>query len=417
MYYHFNNTLQSLKKPAANKQVGIWHYLREPPSDLKRESGPKPLYVETPDGEEYFAITLYGKGLSTYKYNFENDQFAKIPPAYPNNISPIYHGNAIDINTNQLYIFGGDKRIFATLNYSYYNTNLTLDNAWNVKCPDYKTGFMSKFGQNNKLHAKYGLDKINLDRPESIFIPAFNELHLFVNDNNEKQGIDLVFHIIYDMKHEKFIHVYTFENFKLFPASPILYNETQRRIILFGGFETKSYKSQIYFCDLGQPSTSSSQQCLVTESKREYKWELFQTILPRQSNYFDVVLGIFNFVAIVFYFSSYDCKDIWCYDMQENKWYKSQHKYPSDKGKTFVIKTNNDWVHFIDFTEMNHFKVKVLDLLPKLLSQRFSVKFECLVYGYCKEIGQTIRNQIVPLDIIKLIFRYHPLLSEINDHE
>eukprot|EP01084_Bolivina_argentea_P016902 31578_1 len=371
--------------------------LCDPPQALYN-CGPKPIYLQSKqDGLEYFIITLNGQNESVYMYSFKTDKF-EIFKQYPETLTPLNHGHAVDPETNNLHIFGGDKRIYATLKLNV--PTQTFASGWNIKCSDYKTGFISKLSK-NKEHSQYGLGKLYMDRPEAIFLPTpFNQLHIF---SNSKQ--DSILHIKYDSIKQKFIVVSELKNLKLFPASPVLYNETHRRIIMFGGFNTITFKSQIWYCN-------------VYETQQKYEWKLFQTVIPRQSNYFDVILAIFDCVAIVFYFSDYDKKEIWCYDMQENKWYKSHVGYPHDKGKTFVIKTNNGWVHFLSFQNgyksKYHFKIKILKFLPPVLLKKFAKKFECLVYGYCKEIDDAIDNSIIPVDIIQLIFKYHPLFNPID---
>eukprot|EP01084_Bolivina_argentea_P016901 31574_1 len=215
--------------------------LCDPPQALYN-CGPKPIYLQSKqDGLEYFIITLNGQNESVYMYSFKTDKF-EIFKQYPETLTPLNHGHAVDPETNNLHIFGGDKRIYATLKLNV--PTQTFASGWNIKCSDYKTGFISKLSK-NKEHSQYGLGKLYMDRPEAIFLPTpFNQLHIF---SNSKQ--DSILHIKYDSIKQKFIVVSELKNLKLFPASPVLYNETHRRIIMFGGFNTITFKSQIWYCN------------------------------------------------------------------------------------------------------------------------------------------------------------------------
>lgn len=306
-------------------------------------------------------------------YNLNNSTYLKID--YPSTTLssvgiPIFPGNAFDSKRNKLYVFNGYHKYFISFVVDTYQTK----------------------------HIKLG-DRFNVAGwTKALYIPdPIDEIHLFESSR----------HFRFNTCKNEMIKCGTFNSLGKTTVRFVnpIYIQSLQKLMLFGG----NWNQEIFVCDLYE------------QNQAEFEWTSCDIIMPHRAGWGSYhVISAFDIIVFVFYLRSAQNYDIYCLDLKfkNEKWYECEYKCKGNEDGTveyqYVVKTDNNDIHFIGFRNESrcHTKVSLFDLVPMELYEVHSKYYQLLIIGYFKNLKQEndLNYPEIPSVLKELVVLYYPAL-------
>ena len=367
----------------------------DPPLNMKQLSPPttnsyntssKPIYYLDPNNhQEYLLIiSVHESKTILTKYDIEKDSYEDLTEL--NELISGPFGYAVHQKTNKLYVI---------------NTGtMTLhEERWNVYVYDFKTAKWKIFS-NVMKSSHYG--GIWADQGEPKFYNINGEIYILYQDifdiynhdkfnpnNNElKMVYDASKLVGYKLKAAYLGDLKTF----------ICITQTTR---IWSLVMNKQYK--IWSLDMN-------------DNDEENVWNECKNMkVPDTVNDIEVIIP-YNNILVCFCLS--EGRSIWCFDVVENKWYKSPkhcHRI-SLENKCFIPTDGGRYCYYYndyDRLDPEHFRIDLFETateeLQEKIRERLNVKNMKCSFGYCRrrEVGS---DMIIPDYLKKIVFRYFNVL-------
>ena len=279
----------------------------------------------------------------------------------------INHNQFLDTKNNQLYLFRAGFLITYDINDKTFNkkpADTVCVDSYNCNCIDIRSS---------------GLDEIHILRHSEHFKFDCNSQGFTVLHTNYSEEVS-------------------------FSSKWSIYNPIKRQLMAFGD-------DKIWTCNIeGIPNQT------------KYEWQLCETLkMPHPSGKFYV--SLIRDIVLVFYWYFWDGietdsiqhrkSDIWCLDLFDDKWYKSEHKLPDAMVNfEYVIPTkNSNDIHFLKFGYGHHFKVNAHHLLSNEFIESRKDYYKSLVNGYIKQQEQNCKIRNIPVPLKQLISEFIPVID------
>ena len=284
-----------------------------------------------------------------FKYNLITNQLQFLSK-YRQKFKPTIHAQFIDASRDRLFLFGGRSRKL---------------NIYNYKLKEWKRYI--------------GGDLITF--PSISHISSSNQAHI-IQDN---------YHKILDCNSLQTNNKMKI-NYPRVRCPKLIYYESKDTLFIMGGYHCS------VICSFGV--------------KDESGWIKYEQEMPHNVNndMYDAILAFDN-IIFVFYFQTSGSTDIYCFDLINNKWFKSKYCIPGgmySSSRIFVIKHGTNMAHILDFGVKKHVKVCLIDLIPNELKKLHQNRFNKLVIGYVKRQEKVCDIYNVPFVLKQLIFKYFP---------
>eukprot|EP01084_Bolivina_argentea_P230714 389199_1 len=199
----------------------------------------------------------------------------------------------------------------------------------------------------------------------------------------------------------------------------VIYAKALKQFVFIGGkikrTRKATYSRDIFYCNI-----------------QDFKWKRYDMKLPLKSSDICFTFIAFDYIIFVIYPT---IKDIWCLDLLDAIWYKSEKKFiienlpiqSSYSWNDYVqcIKVDENIVHFISHHETDstdsdsdsstytnnvnsysfHFSICILDIISTKLRNKYTIRYHMLITGYLRGCGL-----FIPLDIVQLIRHFYSRL-------
>eukprot|EP01084_Bolivina_argentea_P306767 530151_1 len=308
-------------------------------------------------------------------------------------------------------------------------------------------------------YCKPGIYELDLESTKITFLTQYisdafsgTSNHVYMSDDETVSIIDYFQFDKNEIKITKFnlsTHIMTYEPIKIFDEKTtnllryigsllfIPSNNTLHGFCTIDDAQNNfTYHSKHFMFDTKQNSvikTSSYKMwdepdCIYIKSKKqllgitsESIWSLFDNE-NEWKHYKDLPLTIkyqpgFHIALyddIIFLFDK-KSKEIWCFCIMFNRWFKSQHILPQTIAKTIYnawpIRDNLNWIHFISLYDQFHIKAPLKQLLSNEMVQCYKKYYTPLIMGYIRNIEQNQSVPTVPIPLKLLILNYYQLFN------
>ena len=136
--------------------------------------------------------------------------------------------------------------------------------------------------------------------------------------------------------------------------------------------------------------------------------------IDRDAVYYNDPESLDAFQDLLFLFSQ---NGIECIDFKYgDKIYKCSKRMPSGLPLAEypeITKTNDNFVHFLNFDQGKHIRVDLLDLIPDEIKRIHGEKLNLLVFGYIGRITKEfITLNTIPMDIVQLVLALCPVFLD-----
>ena len=328
----------------------------------------QPIYFyDSSQQKDFILIATDDPRQALQAYDIQSDTFVSIGH-YPLGFTPINHGNAIINNSNdsclKYFIFGGRYGVFGTVNLKLLGPECTKTLQVETK--------------------KYHDPMIRIQNPMSTLING--NLHIFSD-----KGV----HLKYNMNSSKLKRLKNFGINHGFNSSIKMVHIGKLQKVMFFGDD---YSENIWYFDY----SLDANEC-------DFHWKMYKSSMPNKLNQFCAIQA-YDTMVILFYYGDVGAEgehDVYCLDLIDDKWYKSEKKYNYSArirynifDKLFVVATRDNVLHFI--CDKYHFTSKLIDVIPDELRKVYAKRHSFCVSGYLKKVTMDISVPQCLCDLISV---------------
>lgn len=292
------------------------------------------LFIPNTDKNKYICLYDIDSGSLNTKYI-----------KYPKKILSEFGTNCIDKNNETIYIHGGISYNFMSLKQNK-NNNISILKVFIGSDED-------KLNINKYNGIKTGFGSTN--------IVINNQLHIIGGVRNDS-------HYIYNKEINKFQFIFKFPYLSL-QSHKIIYIESKKELLLFGGFVIQKGPLQdIWSCNLSSTDPT------------KWKWHLKKSIkLPLKLTSSAIIYLKYPINSVVFFGgyvdNQYFSNIIWFFDLNNNKFIKSQQFCPEFASFWCLLSNDNQTIHLFEKGfcceyATNYWTINIKQIIPNEIKHR-----------------------------------------------
>eukprot|EP01084_Bolivina_argentea_P089658 161733_1 len=313
-----------------------------------------------------------------YSYDINNNTYNKIAD-YPNDLQPNQSGLAIDKIHHELYIVSGvTEPLFAV--YSL------LTKQW-------------------KVHKSSNTVKI--EYPESFYACSpIDHLYFLGVKDQQLQGMQ------YSRETGQFTDIT--QTFPLeLEDTKMIFDEQRQMVMLFGG---TVHTADIQLTDQFTSPTTYLDTIWYYDTNKDDQWLKCGVKLPIVPQEEYKVVYAFGSIVFMLYFNDKERlneNNIFCLELNTQKWYKSHLRIPVKLCGGDVVKTDDNYIHIISYwgSSKSHVRINLYDMIPPELFEFYAKYYANIIFGYVRINIENKFNCHVSNDLKYLIAKYYDNFS------
>ena len=293
---------------------------------------------------------------------------------YPENFKPERHGITVNSDTHTIHFYYRKSKFGGDPNETYFAIYNILTKQWNVT-----------------QHSDFPL----FGYPRTFWID--DSMYIQSSTSVPPEGVRVMKYSPQNKKCTNLTKNFLEKNVKY---SRMCYDEMNRRIMLFGGRggatdddEDGAEFDDIWIYDIDQNEDDGTE-----------KWELYSLKLPHKNS--KELVYAFNSIIFVIYCYS-EQNEIWCLELMNDKWFKSNVDWPYELSSCDFVKVDNNHIHCINYHQNIHARINLYDIIPIELIEFYGKYYLPFVYGYIRiEFESKCDGVYVSQDLKHLIAKY-----------
>ena len=315
------------------------------------------------------------KGI--YRYHIKNNTMSPIYQ-YHNDFNPMVQGIFVDPKRHILHILSGAHSKFIHFNLLTNKLEIENQNDNHKENESATNGDSGDFDINGHISSTIYLSK------------PMNQIH-FADINGN--------HLRYSIKHQR---LQQSKNKCNLEGRQFIYIPSQSKLYNFG-------LTKILTCFIDKNRNTQNHYFWRELDDEKLRMPFKVSSIFELIN-FNVILGFDN-ILFLFYFPTTGCKQIYCLDLLNMKWIKTNYFVPKQiqsPFNIFVFKYGND-AHLIDFFNKYHFTIDLFKIIPNEVIKTHRKHYKRLVMDYIKNMERSKHLYPLPFALRTLILNMYPL--------